>query len=86
MCDHAQAQSSKLLVFALKVNPDPAPVHHRLLCRFEYPVSAGGLELFRGPRFAPVSSEATPAAFVPVQARGNCVEQLEPAGESFNLL
>jgi hypothetical protein len=56
------ALSSLLQVFALKVNPDPAPVHHRLLCRYEYPVSKGGSDLFHGPRFSPLSPEAIQAA------------------------
>jgi hypothetical protein len=56
------ADPTHLKVTALKVNPDPAPVHHRLLCHFAYPVAFGGADLFRGPRYAPVSRHATSLA------------------------
>lgn len=58
---HQQAPPKELRVSVVRVNPDPAPVHHRLLCRFEYPADVGS-RLFRGEGYQPISSEATPTS------------------------
>lgn len=51
--------TSLLNVHVLRVNPRPAPVHHRLLCQFEYP-HAKAPALFSGVDYEPLSSAATP--------------------------
>ncbi len=55
------ASPAELQVTVVKVNPDPAPVHHRLLCRFEYPLDVGA-RLFSGHRYQPLSRNATTLA------------------------
>jgi hypothetical protein len=55
------AHPSCLSVTALKLNPPPAAVHHRLLCQYQCPKEFGGL-LFRGPKYRPVSTRATDVA------------------------
>lgn len=48
-----------LFVTVEKVNPPPAPVHHRLLCRVEFPTADS---LFKGADYAPIGIGATPVA------------------------
>lgn len=51
-----EAGLSDLLVTVEKVNPPPAPVHHRLLCRVTFPTSG---VLFRGDEYAPIGAGAS---------------------------
>ncbi len=51
----------ELQVRVLKVNPHPAPVHHRILCKFEYPHDPQR-PLFSGPDYEPLCSSARPAS------------------------
>lgn len=62
--DRVRAPAKLLSVFIERINPPPAPVQQRLLCRFEYPsgVGSAGFELFRGERYQPRSSDATQVA------------------------
>jgi len=46
-------------VRVLQVNPEPAPVQHRLLCRLEVP-RRHGFEPFSSERFRPLASDASP--------------------------
>jgi hypothetical protein len=57
----ARAESSCLRVTVLKVNPPPAAVHQRVLCQYQCPERVGGV-LFRGPRYQPISKQATDIA------------------------
>lgn len=52
-------ERSLLVVNALRINPRPAPVHHRLLCHFEYPRSAAP-DLFTGPDYEPLPDATSP--------------------------
>lgn len=49
----------ELFVTVEKVNPPPAPVHHRLLCRVEFPTTDS---LFKGADYAPIGIGATSVA------------------------
>jgi len=49
----------ELFVTVEKVNPPPAPVHHRLLCRVEFPTTDS---LFKGTDYAPIGIGATSVA------------------------
>ncbi len=51
---------TQLQVTVVKVNPEPAPVHHRLLCKY---VWTGDAEqaLFTGEAYQPLPAAATPA-------------------------
>lgn len=55
--EHASLKD--LLVTVEKVNPPPAPVHHRLLCRVEFPTTD---TLFKGDDYSPIGVGATSAA------------------------
>lgn len=58
--DHPKEERSmSLTVTVEKVNPSPAPVHHRLLCRVELQT---GSSLFTSDDYLPLSSDATPVA------------------------
>ncbi len=48
-----------LRVTVEKVNPPPAPVHHRLLCRVDFPTADS---LFKGDDYAPIGEGAASAA------------------------
>jgi hypothetical protein len=50
-----------LEVRVLKVNPHPAPVHHRILCTFEY-ASDPANPLFSDTDYEPLSAAATPVS------------------------
>ncbi len=54
----AGAQLRSLSLSVVKVNPPPAPVHHRLLCRLRCG-NALGDRLFRGEAYRPLSARAT---------------------------
>jgi hypothetical protein len=54
----ARADLSTVRVTVSRVNPPPAPTVHRLLCHFTCP-SELGTQLYRGPRYHPLSSRAT---------------------------
>jgi hypothetical protein len=56
-----QASCTDLVVRVAQVNLDPAPVHHRLLCHFTYPIELGR-QLFRGSEYAPIAGDAVIAA------------------------
>lgn len=49
---------SPMQVKVLRVNPRPAPVHHRLLCQFEFSHDSVP-KLFTGPGFQPLASSAS---------------------------
>lgn len=49
-----------LTIEVRRVNPAPGPVHHRLLCHFQYP-DHGDPVLFAGAEYQPLSSMATAA-------------------------
>jgi hypothetical protein len=53
------AQKSDFDVRVLRVNPEPAPVQHRLLCRLEVPQREDFVP-FSSPRFKPLAKDATP--------------------------
>lgn len=53
------ASIQDLRVMVEKVNPPPAPVHHRLLCRVEFPTADS---LFKGEDYEPIGVGATPVA------------------------
>lgn len=48
-------------VHVLKVNPHPAPVHHRILCTFQY-ASDPANPLFSGADYEPLCEAATPTS------------------------
>ena len=48
-----------LCVTVEKLNPPPAPVQHRVLCRVKLPAD---LKLFSGERYQPLSSDAAQTA------------------------
>lgn len=50
-----------MVVNVERINPDPAPVHHRVLCRFCFPADQGA-ELFGGQDYRPISPEASDVA------------------------
>ena len=52
--------ASQLQVSTVKVNPDPAPVHHRLLCKYVC-TGAPVHPLFTGEAYQPLPPAATPA-------------------------
>lgn len=56
-----EADPAALVVTVLKVNPPPAPSHHRVLCRFTCSVSLGE-QLFQGSPYKPIPSGASPIA------------------------
>jgi hypothetical protein len=53
------ASLQELVVTVEKVNPMPAPVHHRLLCRVEFPTADS---LFKGDDYSPIGVGAKSAA------------------------
>lgn len=57
----AGASPALLQVTAERINLPPAPVHHRLLCRFRMPGKVGGT-LFRGEGYQPLSPKAAATA------------------------
>jgi hypothetical protein len=57
----AGASPAVLNVGVERVNLAPAPVHHRLLCRFHVPADVGE-KLFRGAGYRPVSPKASQTA------------------------
>lgn len=54
-----ELQGDLLKVTVARISLPPAPVHHRVLCRFEYPVKDG--DLFTGPRYQPLSGAVSAA-------------------------
>lgn len=50
-----------MVVSVERINPDPAPVHHRVLCRFCFPLGPGR-QLFAGDQYKPISPEASDVA------------------------
>jgi hypothetical protein len=57
----AGADLTAVKVTVARVNLPPAPMLHRLLCHFSCP-STLGAQLYRGPRYQPVSARATRSA------------------------
>ena len=53
--------SDLLKVSVAQVNPRPAPLHHRLVCRFEYEDPAAHV-FFAGSEYQPLSNSATPTS------------------------
>jgi hypothetical protein len=53
------APIEQLVVTVEKVNPPPAPVHHRLLCRVQFPTADS---LFKGDDYASIGIGATAVA------------------------
>jgi hypothetical protein len=58
---HMGVDVGDMTVTVERVNPDPAPVHHRVLCRFCLAAERGG-ELFAGEDYKPISSDASGVA------------------------
>lgn len=56
--DDLQVSADEVDVAVVKVNLAPAPIHHRLLCRYSC-ASDLGERMFGGERYRPISSSAT---------------------------
>ncbi len=53
--------AASMVVSVDRINGDPVPVHHRVLCRFYFPAELGR-ELFTGDDYRPISPDASNVA------------------------